>query len=57
MSTAVEAAAEPPQNPNALEAQIDEMFDRADDLMINQKNYSAAVSSYKAHSLLAVLEA
>ena len=42
MSTA-EAAAEPPVN--GMEAQIDAIFDKADDLMINQKNHAEAVST------------
>ena len=42
MSIAEAAAAGPSSN---LEAQIDEMFDRADDLMINQKRYDEAVST------------
>ena len=41
MSSA-EPAAGPPQND--LDAQIDEMFDRADDLMINQNRFDEAVS-------------
>ena len=50
MSTNVEAAAGPPNNAvmnSQLEAQIDEMFDRADDLMINQKDYGSALEIYK----------
>jgi len=40
--SASEGAAGPPQN--KLEAQIDELFDQGDDLMINQGRYDLAVS-------------
>ena len=44
MSTAVEGAAGPPQG--SLEAQVDQLFDQADDLMINQKKYTEAMDIY-----------
>ena len=35
-----------PGDLSELDAQIEEIFDRADDLMINKKEYSQAVSDW-----------
>ena len=43
-----------PGDLSELDAQIEEIFDRADDLMINKKEYTQAVSAQpwlKLHSL------
>ena len=40
-------APEPAVAPSELDARVEEIFDKADDLMINQKNYAEAIELYQ----------
>ena len=40
------SAAEPAQSPE-IDARVEEIFDKADDMMINQKNYEEATTLYQ----------
>ena len=44
MQQKMQATAPPSANSEEFELQIEQMFDKADDLMINQENYVEAVS-------------